>query len=161
MTTRLNLIRDQLQRASLRGGVLTIGLLLCWVGCISSPINGVSSSSAVEAIAIVGKSNLGDSQVHLTDPKEIEEILQLIRDIRGTKFMRANFDMKSAQVMTIEIRQKDQSTRLVMVSGFMVVPDRSLGEDKSVFYDSSRQVQAKLWEILLEHLGQTSDQAQR
>ncbi len=142
--------RNQYPQPGVRIGLLVLSLLFCFLGCISSPIRQLKTRGTVEAITISGNRNLGDSQVRLSDPDDIEEILESVRAIRGIKFIRANFDLQSAQVLTIEIIQKDKASKLVMVSGFMAVP----GDDTGVYYDSSKQVQAKLWERLLEHLDQ-------
>ncbi|MCA9124500.1 MAG: hypothetical protein H6822_24945 [Planctomycetaceae bacterium] len=130
--------------------VLSLPLITYTIGCISSPINKVDSSGKpIESITLTGARNLGDSQVRVTDSDEIQEILKLVRQIRGIEFARVNVDIERIKVVTIRIEQKDGPTELTMVSGMMAVP----GDDLGLFYDSQKVAQSELWSLVLTHLG--------
>lgn len=135
--------------------VLSLSLVAYTTGCVSSPINKVDSSGKpVETITLSGARNLGDSQVRVTDSDEIDDILKLIRKIRGVKFVRVNFDIEEIKVVTIRIEQKDGPTELTMVSKMMAVP----GDDMGLFYDSQEDAQSELWNLILKHLEQNDAQ---
>ncbi len=135
--------------------VLSLPLFAFTIGCVSSLINKVDSSGTpVDSITLSGARNLGDSQVRVTDSDEIDEILKLVRKIRGVKFVRVNFDIEKIKVATIRIEQEDGPTELTMVSGMMAVP----GDDVGLFYDSQKDAQSELWNLVLKHLGQNDAQ---
>lgn len=135
--------------------VLSLSLIAYTTGCVSSPITKVDSSGKpVETITLSGARNLGDRQVRVTDSDEIDEILKLVRKIRGVKFVRVNSDIERIKVVTIQIEQKDGPTELTMVSGMMAVQ----GDDLGLFYDSQKDAQSELWNLVLKHLGQNDAQ---
>jgi len=125
---------------------LALTIVVCALGCVTSAIGDRQS---VTTIVISGQRNLGSSQVRITDPDEIEQILALVQKTRrGFTRAHVSFDIEDTKVVRIQIVRPSGSSDLTMVSGIMLVP----GDQGDVFYNPENEAQTQLWDLLLARL---------
>lgn len=125
-------------------------LAVCTLGCVSAPIGNVDwTGKSATAIVIEGERNLGDVQVRITDPDEIQRILTLVKRVRrGFAYARVNVDTQRSEVIRIRIVRDDGTSDITMVSGLMPVP----GSKDGLVYDPGSKPQSELWALLLARL---------
>lgn len=125
-------------------------IAVCTLGCVAAPIANVDlTGRSATAIVVSGERNLGDTQVRITHPDEIQQILGLVRKVRrGFTFARVNLDMQRAKIVRIRIIPEDGASDITMVSGVMAVP----GSKDGLVYDPASRAQSELWALLMARL---------
>lgn len=125
-------------------------IAVCTLGCVAAPVANVDlTGPSATAIVVSGERNLGDAQVRITDPDEIQQILTLVRKVRrGFTYARVNLDMQRAKIVRIQISPEDGASDITMVNGMMTVP----GSEDGLVQDPGSKAQSELWALLLARL---------